>query len=130
MFGRIVDSKNHSVFGIVDTSTASTPHFTWTEKDLPGQSASRVLAQHPKKSHFQWMIRDSQRYLPTLAGTKLVDTLFEVKTLLSGTDIDDARPIAFHRDRSNPRFVSILGGKLDNLFDVLEVIERELELRS
>ena len=112
------------------THVRYTPHYTWGEQEQPVQSPNQVLARHPKTSHFQWMLRDAQRYVPSLANNKLVGSLFEVKTLLMGTEVDDARPIAFHRDHSNPRFVSILGGKLDNLFDVLEVIDRELELRN
>lgn len=117
------DRKLHSL-----THVRYTPHYTWTGQEQPGLCPSEVLARHPKTSHFQWMLRDSQRYVPILSDTRLVDSLFEVKTLLMGTDVDDSRPIAFHRDNSNPRLVSILGGKLDNLFDVLEVIDRELEL--
>lgn len=116
------DRNHHSL-----THVRYTPHATWAESELPSQIPNEVLARHPKLSHFQWMLRDAKRYVPDMESTKLVDSLFDVKTLLMGTEVDDARPIAFHRDHANPRFVSILGGKLDNLFDVLEVIDRELE---
>jgi glycine/D-amino acid oxidase-like deaminating enzyme len=109
------------------THVRYTPHFTWVE-ELGGEDPYRVLESHAKQSHYAWMLRDAQRYVPCLADTRYLDTLFEIKTVLVDTIVDDARPIVFHRDESNPRVISILGGKLDNIFDVLAVIDQELEL--
>jgi len=110
------------------THVRYTHHFSWQERAQPDLPPERVFADHAKESNFHWMVRDAQRYLPRLASTRLVSTLFEVKTTLRGTVVDDARPIALHRDRQLPRLISILGGKIDNIFDVLVVLRRELEL--
>jgi glycine/D-amino acid oxidase-like deaminating enzyme len=109
------------------THVRYTPHFTWVEEP-GGTDPYRVLESHAKESHYPWMVRDARRYVPCLADTRYIDTLFEIKTVLVDTAVDDARPIVFHRDPSNPRVISILGGKLDNIFDVLDVIDQELEL--
>ena len=81
------------------------------------------------RSRLAWMVRDAQRYLPALADAKFENSLFDIKTLITQTQIDDARPIYFHRDRDTPRLVSILGGKIDNIFDILQFIDRMLDLR-
>jgi glycine/D-amino acid oxidase-like deaminating enzyme len=110
------------------THVRYTHHFSWEERAQPELQPEQVFSDHSKQSNFHWMVRDAQRYLPQLASTRLVSTLFEIKTTLRGTVVDDARPIALHRDRQHHRLISILGGKIDNIFDVLSVLRRELGL--
>jgi glycine/D-amino acid oxidase-like deaminating enzyme len=110
------------------THVRYTPHFTWEESARPELDPAHVLRIHAKQSNFPWMVRDARRYMPCARDIRHVDSLFEVKTLLLQTDVDDARPIALHRDASLPRVVSILGGKIDNVFDVLQFIDTELDL--
>ncbi len=105
-----------------------TPHFTWHEQDAPDMDPDKVLTEHAKSPRYEWMLRDSARYLPVLENAEYEDSLFEIKTTLEDTQIDDARPIAFHRDPAMERFISILGGKIDNIFDVLRVISGTLDL--
>jgi glycine/D-amino acid oxidase-like deaminating enzyme len=112
------------------THVRYTPHVSWLEESAPEDDPYVVLERHTQESHYAWMVRDAQRYVPSLAGTRYIDTLFEVKTVLVDTSVDDARPIAFHRDESNRRVISVLGGKVDNIFDVLEVIDRVLEIEQ
>ncbi|GAB4525257.1 MAG: hypothetical protein Tsb0010_08970 [Parvularculaceae bacterium] len=57
-------------------------------------------------------------------------SLYDVKTLIAQTAFDDARPILFRRHRDAPRLISILGGKIDNIFDILEYVDVELGLRG
>jgi glycine/D-amino acid oxidase-like deaminating enzyme len=80
------------------------------------------------RSRFAWMVRDAARYLPALSGVPLADTLIDVKTLAVGTQVDDARPILMHRDDRMGRLVSVMGGKVDNIFDIFEFIEQTLGL--
>ena len=71
------------------------------------------------------MIRDAQRYLPMLRHSRYVDSLWEVKTVLPSSEADDSRPILFRRDDTMPSLTSIMGGKIDNIYDVLEELEEE-----
>jgi ADP-ribose pyrophosphatase YjhB (NUDIX family) len=72
------------------------------------------------------MIRDVQRYIPAMAKAQYKESLFEVKTVLSRNETDDGRPILFERHHTLPGCWSILGGKVDNIYDVLEKIEDEI----
>jgi hypothetical protein len=45
--------------------------------------------------------------------------------VLAGNEDDDGRPILFEKSVRSPRVISILGAKIDNIYDVLELIERE-----
>jgi hypothetical protein len=51
--------------------------------------------------------------------------LFEVKTVLVKNEGDDGRPILFERHLELPGCYSILGGKIDNIYDVIETLEKE-----
>lgn len=68
------------------------------------------------------MIRDGQRYLPCLAHAKYEKSLFEVKTLLVKNEHDDGRPILFQRKPADSHVMSILGGKIDNIYDLFDLI--------
>jgi glycine/D-amino acid oxidase-like deaminating enzyme len=108
------------------THVRYTPHATWQEAEQPAVDPASLL-QDPPESRFPWMVRDASRYLPVLGEARHVRSIFEIKTLQDGTQTDDARPIVFHRDPQAPRIVSILGGKVDNIFDVYHYVEQALE---
>jgi hypothetical protein len=66
------------------------------------------------------MVRDAARYLPAISAARYEASLFEVKTLLGKNEVDDGRPILFHRDARLPQLCSVLGGKIDNIYDILD----------
>jgi hypothetical protein len=76
------------------------------------------LAANRGRSQAQQMLRDSARYLPILHSAKIRDSLFAVKTLLVRNELDDGRPILVERSPTRPKVYSIMGGKLDNIYDV------------
>ena len=51
--------------------------------------------------------------------------MFEVKTVLSSNEIDDGRPIVFNKHSEIKGCYSILGGKIDNIYDVLKRLDDE-----
>lgn len=98
-----------------------TPHCHW--EDRQGWCPYDVLRQHPQESRVDRMLRDASRYMPRLAASRHVDSLYEVKTVLRKNEVDDGRPILFREDPEIRGMYSILGGKLDNIYDILERIE-------
>jgi glycine/D-amino acid oxidase-like deaminating enzyme len=109
------------------THVRYTPHLTWPEMSDPELDPNELLRSPGHQSRFPWMLRDARRYLPVIDGARYVRSIYEIKTLADGTQTDDARPILFHRDATSPRIISILGGKLDNIFDVYHYVEQALE---
>ena len=99
-----------------------TPHHRW--RDASGYAEQpdpyTVLSQLSAKTRFAEMYADVLRYVPSLAGMRQVDSLWEVKTVLTKSDSDDSRPILFKKDHGIKNFTTIMGGKIDNVYDVLE----------
>ncbi len=104
------------------THVRYTPHAAWLESPLTTINPYQFLDANPAQSNFGYMIRDAQRYLPCLEGAIYQDSLFEIKTVLTKNEADDGRPILFEVDPSCDRIISILGSKIDNIYDALEAI--------
>ena len=73
------------------------------------------------------MVKDAQRYLPALAECRYIDSLWEVKTVLPRSEVDDSRPILYQAVQGAPGAVCVLGGKIDNIFDIREALAADLE---
>lgn len=103
------------------THVRYTPHESWTDETRTG--APRILSHDQlPQSRAAHMIRDGQRYLPSLANARYEKSLFEVKTVLVKNEHDDGRPILYQQKPTNSRVVSILGGKIDNIYDLFDLI--------
>jgi glycine/D-amino acid oxidase-like deaminating enzyme len=102
-----------------------TPHGHWYDDDGPYRPAFEVLAESVKQTAFPHMVRDAARYLPALAGCVYRGSLWEVKTVLPRSETDDSRPILFKPDFGLPGYHLVLGGKIDNVYDIVDVIEAD-----
>ena len=101
-----------------------TPHLHWN--DQQGIDPYKKLQQYECATRVDRMVRDVGRYLPAVLDAKYVDSLFEVKTVLVKNEGDDGRPILFEKHPELPGCYSILGGKIDNIYDVLEKLDAEI----
>ena len=107
-----------------------TPHAHWFENDQTGASNPyQIFNSIHKQSRFEMMVADASRYIPTLKEAVQHDSLWTVKTLLPLSEIDDGRPILFHRDPKLSAVIHVMGGKIDNIFDVEDEVEMLLRSR-
>lgn len=100
-----------------------TPHGFW--QDEPGTDPYARLAAYPCESRVDRMMRDVARYMPAIQDARQVDSLFEVKTVLVKNENDDGRPILLERHPGLPNCYSILGGKIDNIYDIIDKLDKE-----
>lgn len=100
-----------------------TPHMHWS--DERGIDPYRKLSDYDRVTRVDRMVRDVGRYLPAVLDARYVDSLFEVKTVLVKNEGDDGRPILFETHPALPGYYSVLGGKIDNIYDVLEKLQDE-----
>jgi glycine/D-amino acid oxidase-like deaminating enzyme len=103
-----------------------TPHGHWYDGDGPYRPPLEVFAEMPKATNFPHMVRDAARYLPALAGCTYRDSLWEVKTVLPRSETDDSRPILFKPDYGLGGYHLVMGGKIDNVYDIVDVIGHTL----
>lgn len=99
-----------------------TPHLNWLDSE--GINPYKKLDNYKKNSRYERIIRDSSKYIPLLFQSKYKKSLFEIKTVLFQNEIDDGRPILFKEHQSMKNFYSILGAKIDNVFDVFYCIKK------
>lgn len=100
-----------------------TPHLNW--EDGPDLNPYQKLDDYQRETRVERMMRDVQRYLPAIQDARHIDSLFEVKTVLVKNEGDDGRPILFEKHPELPGCFSVLGGKIDNIYDVLEKLDEE-----
>ncbi|MBC7490142.1 MAG: FAD-dependent oxidoreductase [Glaciimonas sp.] len=100
-----------------------TPHMHWN--DQQGIDPYQKLNDYERSTRVDRMVRDVVRYLPAVLDAKYVDSLFEVKTVLVKNEGDDGRPILYEKHLELPGCYSVLGGKIDNIYDVLEKLDHE-----
>jgi glycine/D-amino acid oxidase-like deaminating enzyme len=102
-----------------------TPHYEWHDRPSgPVLDSYEVHAQDPRSTNFSDMQHDSARYLPCLAGCRYRGSLWEVKTVLPASETDDSRPILFRSNHCAPNYHCVMGGKIDNVYDVIEAIRQ------
>lgn len=99
------------------THVRYTPHESWDRKP-----AAEIK---PIKSNYRAMQRDSARYLPCLERARYIRSIFDVKTVLQRNEDDDGRPILYEHCADNRRVVSVLGAKIDNIYDLRNATRSE-----
>lgn len=104
-----------------------TPHAHWYDGDGPYEPAYDVFDRMDKLTAYPHMIRDASRFLPCLARSLYRDSLWEVKTVMPRSETDDSRPILFKRDFGLPGLHFVMGGKIDNVYDVAEEVNAMLD---
>jgi hypothetical protein len=102
-----------------------TPHCSWIDDGADSPDPYEVMKGYAKKTRAYHMLEDAARYLPAMGRARVVDSLFEVKTLLMRNEIDDGRPILMERSESSNTVFSIMGGKIDNIYDVIHQLQAE-----
>lgn len=100
-----------------------TPHFHW--QDQHGLDPYKKLNDYHCETRVDRMVRDVSRYLPAILDANYVESLFEVKTILVKNEGDDGRPILFEKHPELLGCYSILGGKIDNIYDFLVNLDGE-----
>jgi glycine/D-amino acid oxidase-like deaminating enzyme len=91
------------------THVRYTPHEAWVGPREPPR---------PRPSLVEAMVRDAARFLPCIGACTPLRSLYEVKAVLQATESNDARPILFETSPDSDRILSVLGSKLDHIYDV------------
>ena len=98
-----------------------TPHYEW--HDEIGKSYKDQSYKATKKSLWKYVLKDAERYIPVLSKCRYSGPIWEVKTVLPLSEYNDSRPILFRPHCGLKGFHTIVGSKIDNVYDIIEVIE-------
>ena len=104
------------------THVRYSPRASWVDEEEGDLQPYEILDNHKKNTNFMYMVKDALRYVPSIEGSEYLDSLFEIKTILLKNEIDDGRPILVSRSPDKGKVISILGGKIDNIYDLFEYI--------
>lgn len=100
-----------------------TPHHSWQDRERSScLDANEYIKTKSRVSNYLSMIKDAQRYVPSLRDCRYVDSLWEVKTLLPRSEVDDSRPILFRKIHGLENLTCILGAKIDNIYDIFDEV--------
>jgi len=106
------------------THVQYTPHFSFLDGDI-NPLHKEYLDIKAIKTKAPYMIASAARYLPCMARAKWKESNYEIKTVLLANENDDGRPILYHRNSKQSRIVTIMGGKLDNIYDLFTLMNAE-----
>jgi len=72
------------------------------------------------------MTQDGALYVPGLRQAEHVGSLWTVRTKLPGSALTDSRPILLRNQPEQPRLYHVMGGKIDNVYDLEEYLDNAL----
>jgi len=115
------------------TSVTFTPHITSYEsvptfgcRARSGGLCSPVRLGNcndcPAKPESAWpyMSQLAKKYLKDEYGFSYERSLYSMKPILKASEIDDSRPTVIRRYSENPRFISVLSGKINTVYELDE----------
>lgn len=73
-------------------------------------------------SAWDYMSQLARKYLKDEYGFKYHSSLFSMKPILMASEIDDSRPTVIKIMRETPKFISVLSGKINTVYDLDEVL--------
>jgi len=119
----VVDGPFFSTMPFPAAGLHSLSHVRYTPHEYSSEPQPSTLRPH--RSNRLPMLRDSERYLPCLGRSEVVGSMFEMKATLVRNEDDDGRPILVERAVGMPRVLSMLGAKIDNIYDVQHFLQTE-----
>jgi glycine/D-amino acid oxidase-like deaminating enzyme len=103
------------------THVRYTPHYSWVDRTAE-QSPYQIAESLPQQTRWRHMMMDACRYVPCMSDIRYEKSLFDVKTVLVKNERDDGRPILLNAHQDAPALFSVMGAKIDNIYDLFEVL--------
>lgn len=117
------------------TSVTFTPHIT-SYDDLPTfdcqKKSEKCSAQcldncnfceYKPASAWEYMSHLARKYMNEDLSFEYKESLFSMKPILKASEIDDSRPTVIRTFSNNPKYISVLSGKINTVYDLDEVLD-------
>lgn len=125
----VMDGPFFSLMPFPSRALHSLSHVRYTPLRRWRENAAGSVRAIPRRSELdrfasarEPILLDVGRYLPAIRDVEVVDSLREVKTVLLSSDHTDSRPILVRESSRLPGYTYVLGGKIDNIGDVLNTL--------
>lgn len=120
------------------TAVTFTPHSTSYDK-VPTFKCQEKCSGHCSPNHlgncndciakpisaYPYMANLAHKYLKDEYSFEYRESLFSMKPILTSSEIDDSRPTMIRELSDRPRFVSVLSGKINTVYDLDEVLTND-----
>ena len=106
------------------THVKYTPHHSWFKEE--SSLSTDYYFKKYTKTNFHLMLRSASQFIPSLIKAEYQGSVFEIKAILEKHESDDGRPILFETDQKVKNVFHILGSKIDNIYDVLDLISNKI----
>lgn len=107
--------------GHILSSVRHTPHQRFGEPEVANK---HLASQLELKSRGRLMLLDAAKHLPMMRDLPIRSSLWGVKVIPAKRDHSDARPVMVKKSK---RVISILGSKLDNVYDAQDEVIKFLK---
>lgn len=118
------------------TSVSFTPHVTSYEavptfkcqKDVrkefcsPYELGNCNDCTHKPLTAWEYMSTLARKYLKDSYRFDYQESLFSMKPILKSSEVDDSRPTVIKVSNNNPRFISVLSGKINTVYDLDNIL--------
>ncbi len=106
-----------------------TPHSESLDAEGSAADLHKYLEKAQKVTNFPRMYADIVRYMPLAKGIEYTGkSLWEIKTVLQESETDDSRPILYRKNHGDLKnYICVMGGKLDNIYDVFRELRETYE---
>lgn len=88
----------------------------------PNQLANCNSCDNRPKTAWNYMYKLAKKYLNDNIDFTYKKSLFAIKPILMSSEIDDSRPTLIRKYSNEPRFISVLSGKINTVYDLDEVL--------
>ena len=105
-----------------------TPHYEWHNGEQGYTDVEEKFLKDERHSAWRIMQQDASRYMPCLKDCIYRDSLWEIKTVLPRSEVNDSRPILCKFNYGLKGFHCVMGGKIDNAYDAVTAVQTELGL--
>lgn len=103
------------------THVRHTPHFSWTD-EISSKDAYSFAEDLPATTRWKHMAAAAMQFYASKELIRWRRSLFDIKTVPTKNEGDDGRPILLVRHGEVPGLFSVLGSKIDNVYDLIEAL--------
>lgn len=109
------------------TSYESTPVFKCQKKCepyfcTPEQLGNCNLCIAKPKTSWPYMSGLARKYMKNSLEFMYKESLYSMKPILKASEVDDSRPTVIRTNHEEPKFISVLSGKINTVYDLDEVL--------